>query len=110
MEFLGSWIDSHIRDGSVLGKPVLFTEFGYNQHNPAYSDMNRDGFFAEVYKAVYASAMADGPAAGALVWQLCSEEIEGTMVTDGYGVLLSPDSSLTALIMAQSQRLSALSQ
>ena len=110
VEFLENWVDLHIRDGSILGKPVLFTEFGYSKLNQEYTDFKRENFFAAIYKAVYASAMANGPAAGALVWQVCSDEIEGTMGTDGYGVVLHPDSVVTTLITGQSQRLSALSQ
>lgn len=108
--FLSSWVRSHISDGYATQKPVLFAEFGFSHNNAEYSEKNRYIFLSAMYSAIYSSATTNGPAAGALLWQICSQELVSTVANDGYGVILSQGSSTTTLIARQSQKLSALNQ
>ncbi|MCO5574184.1 hypothetical protein L7F22_027966 [Adiantum nelumboides] len=111
MVFFTAWVNAHVSDGFAVKKPLLFAEFGLSKLSQGNDlDEHRVALFSVVYAAIYSSAMSGGPAAGALVWQLSSQAVDGTMATDGYGVLLSPDSPTTSLISLQSQKLTALSQ
>ncbi|KAH7441943.1 hypothetical protein KP509_03G063200 [Ceratopteris richardii] len=110
LEFFKAWVGAHMSDGSIVKKPLLFTEFGLSKLVQGSAvEERRVALFSALYATVYSSAMNGGPVAGALVWQLCTQAVEGTMVTDGYGVS-SLDSSLTSLISLQSQKLSELSR
>ncbi|MCO5555428.1 hypothetical protein L7F22_008973 [Adiantum nelumboides] len=111
MAFFTAWVNAHVSDGFAVKKPLLFAEFGLSKLSQGNDlDEHRVALFSVVYAAICSSAMSGGPAAGALVWQLSSQAVDGTMATDGYGVLLSPDSPTTSLISLQSQKLTALSQ
>ncbi|KAI5078292.1 hypothetical protein GOP47_0005963 [Adiantum capillus-veneris] len=111
MEFFTAWVSAHISDGYAVKKPLLFAEFGLSKLSQGSDvDEHRVSLFSALYAAIYSSATSGGPAAGALVWQLCSQAVEGRVATDGYGVLLSPDSPTTSLISLQSQKLTALNQ
>lgn len=111
LAFLTAWVGAHVSDGFAVKKPLLFAEFGLSKNSQgSYTDENRVTLFSALYASIYSSALTGGPAAGALVWQLSTQDLENTVATDGYAVLLSLDSPVTSLISLQSQKLTALNQ
>lgn len=71
-------------------------ELGYNTNQ-------RDQVFKAVYLAIYSSARGGGSAVGGLFWQLLAEGMDS--FNDGYGVVLSENSSTVNLIAQESQKL-----
>ncbi|GMH16195.1 hypothetical protein Nepgr_018036 [Nepenthes gracilis] len=105
--FLNQWVNSHIEDAqNILGKPVLFAEFGKSYNVSGYSPSERDQLYNLVYSAVYLSASGGGAATGALFWQLLTEGLDS--FRDGYEILLSEGSSTASLVSEQSEKLSSL--
>ncbi|KAJ8484377.1 hypothetical protein OPV22_016862 [Ensete ventricosum] len=107
LAFLRSWIQSHIQDaGSILGKPLMVTEFGKSSRQAGYTVSKRDAFYATIYDAIYASAMAGGPCAGGLFWQLLAQGMDS--FRDGYEIIFAESPSTTSIISRQSHRISSL--
>ncbi|CAK9153608.1 unnamed protein product [Ilex paraguariensis] len=107
--FVDRWIQAHILDSkSVLGKPLLVTEFGKSSRSAGYSVGARDSYFGNIYNTIYSCARtSDGPCAGELFWQLMAQGMDN--FSDGYEVVLEQSPSSAAIIAQQSHRLSALS-
>nr|XP_018682908.1 PREDICTED: putative mannan endo-1,4-beta-mannosidase 9 [Musa acuminata subsp. malaccensis] len=107
LAFLRSWIQSHIQDaGSILGKPLMVTEFGKSSRQAGYTVSKRDAFYATIYDAIYASAKAGGPCAGGLFWQLLAQGMDS--FRDGYEIIFAESPSTTSIISRQSHRISNL--
>ncbi|XP_018682908.2 putative mannan endo-1,4-beta-mannosidase 9 [Musa acuminata AAA Group] len=107
LAFLRSWIQSHIQDaGSILGKPLMVTEFGKSSRQAGYTVSKRDAFYATIYDAIYASAKAGGPCAGGLFWQLLAQGMDS--FRDGYEIIFAESPSTTSIISRQSHRISSL--
>ncbi|GJN18157.1 hypothetical protein PR202_gb05290 [Eleusine coracana subsp. coracana] len=105
--FLRRWLGAHVADArDVLRKPLLVAEFGESSRDAGFSEAQRDEVFGEVYAAVYGSARAGGPAAGALFWQLMADGMDS--YGDGYEVVLGRQPSTTGVIATQSRRLRGL--
>lgn len=102
--FFQSWVDAHIQDAeTILGMPVLFTEFGLSSKKPGFTTTGRDSFYKIVYDKIYESAQINGAGAGALLWQFLPPTM--TNWDDGYGIYPFECSSITELIQEQSSRL-----
>lgn len=109
LSFLNNWVDAHIRDAqAILGKPLLFTEFGKSSKDPGFSGYQRDTLFNTVYSKIYSSASSGGPAAGGLFWQLLIEGMDP--LRDGYEVVLNEIPSTANLIAEQSAKLRHLTR
>ncbi|THU51453.1 hypothetical protein C4D60_Mb06t31210 [Musa balbisiana] len=107
LAFLLSWIQSHIQDaGSILGKPLMVTEFGKSSRQAGYTVSKRDAFYATIYDAIYASAKAGGPCAGGLFWQLLAQGMDS--FRDGYEIIFAESPPTTSIISRQSHRISSL--
>ncbi|CAD5178060.1 unnamed protein product [Musa acuminata subsp. malaccensis] len=106
--FLQQWFSSHWNDSvKVLGKPLVFAEFGKSKTAPGYSQKVRDDFFSYVYDVIYSDAETSGGSfSGGLVWQVMGDGMESYY--DGYEVVLSQDSTTTAVIKKQSDAMAAL--
>ena len=102
------WFSSHWNDSvKVLGKPLVFAEFGKSKTAPGYSQKVRDDFFSYVYDVIYNDAETSGGSfSGGLVWQVMGDGMESYY--DGYEVVLSQDSTTTAVIKKQSDAMAAL--
>ncbi|KAH7447822.1 hypothetical protein KP509_01G122900 [Ceratopteris richardii] len=98
-----AWIEAHIEDGNTVGKPMLVAEFGSKSQ-----ESWRNSIFNAVYESINLSAEVGGAGAGALLWQLCTPDIQGNLASDGYGVSLSPSSSTSEIIAIQSHKMSLL--
>ncbi|KAL6212892.1 hypothetical protein ACLB2K_018107 [Fragaria x ananassa] len=104
VSFLSSWVNDHIQDAqNILHKPVLFAEFGRSLKESGYTTSQRDRIFNTVYSAIYSSARGGGAAVGGLFWQLLDEGMDSFQ--DGYGVVLSENSSTVVIIAEESERL-----
>ncbi|XP_073004216.1 putative mannan endo-1,4-beta-mannosidase 9 [Typha latifolia] len=105
--FVKSWIQSHTQDAAtVLRKPLMLTEFGKSSKSYGYNVGMRDSYFDTVYDAIYESARAGGPCAGALFWHVMAQGMESW--SDGYEVVFSQSPSTTRVISQQSSRISSL--
>ncbi|GJN22387.1 hypothetical protein PR202_gb09943 [Eleusine coracana subsp. coracana] len=109
VEFMRRWMASHANDSAaVLRKPLLVTEFGWSSRSNGYTVAARDAYFRMVYDAVYASARAGGPCAGALFWQVMEPGMEGW--TDGYDVVIERSPSTAAVFRQECARLASLNR
>ncbi|KAG9449696.1 hypothetical protein H6P81_009661 [Aristolochia fimbriata] len=109
LSFLNTWLDVHIQDaGNILGKPLLFAEFGKSWKDSGYSTNQRDTLFSSVYYKIVSSASSGGPAAGGLFWQLLTEGMDS--YRDGYEVVLKESPSTANMIFQQSQKLHNLAR
>ena len=61
--FWKNWIDQHVKDAEIIGKPLIFEEFGKESDD-------RELFYKIAYDAVEESLSSGGPLKGALFWQL----------------------------------------
>ncbi|KAJ8476438.1 hypothetical protein OPV22_020165 [Ensete ventricosum] len=106
--FLQQWISLHLNDSvNVLGKPMVFTEFGKSKKTPGYSEKVRDDFLSYVYGLIYSDAKTGGGShSGGLLWQIMGDGMESYY--DGYEVVLSTDTTTTAVIKKQSEAMAAL--
>jgi mannan endo-1,4-beta-mannosidase len=69
-------VDSHISDGDIaLRKPVLFKEVGSSRHVDEKGVFDRDVLLKTVYDKIYESAKKRR--AGAFIWQLLVEGVDG---------------------------------
>ncbi|KAI6704612.1 hypothetical protein NL676_007574 [Syzygium grande] len=104
VKYLSQWVDAHIRDGDdMLKKPVLFTEVGSSLHQNRQESYQRDMFFKTVYDKIYESAKKRQAGAGALIWQLLVNDMQG--YTDQFSFVAWNHLSTYKLIMEQSCRL-----
>ncbi|CAA0814573.1 Mannan endo-1-4-beta-mannosidase 7 [Striga hermonthica] len=106
-EFVDKWIKSHVEDSkSVLGKPLLVTEFGKSSRSSGYNVGMRDRYFGSIFNDVFGCARDEGPCGGALFWQVMAEGMENW--SDGYEVVLEQSSSTAAVVYQQSRQISSL--
>ncbi|KAI6670385.1 hypothetical protein NL676_005270 [Syzygium grande] len=97
-------VDAHIRDGDdMLKKPVLFTEVGSSLHQNQQESYQRDMFFKMVYDKIYESAKKRQAGAGALIWQLLVDDMQG--YADQFSFVAWNHLSTYKSIMEQSCRL-----
>ncbi|KAI3472866.1 hypothetical protein Pfo_031123 [Paulownia fortunei] len=107
-QFVKQWIQAHINDSkSVLGKPLLITEFGKSSRSANYTVGARDWYFGNIYISMFSCAKNGGPCGGALFWQVMAQGMEKW--GDGYEVVLQQSPSTAAVIYRQSRRISSLS-
>lgn len=107
MDYLSRWVDSHISDGErLLKKPVLFTEIGSSLHRQKQGLYERDILLKTMYDRIYESAKKRQAGAGALIWQLLVEGLEG--YSDKYSLVAWDHPSTYKLITDQSYRINKL--
>lgn len=106
--YLSNWVDSHISDGDfVLRKPVLFTEVGSRWDVDGKGVHERDVLLKIVYDKIYESAKKRQAGAGALIWQLLVEDVDG--YSDQFSFIPQYSPSTYKLIEEQSCRLQRIS-
>lgn len=106
-KFVEKWIEAHVEDSqSVLGKPIMVTEFGKSSRSSGYTVGVRDLYLGNVFNSVYNCAREGGPCGGALFWQVMAVGMENW--SDGYEVYLERSPSTLAVIDQQSRRISSL--
>ncbi|KAK8956760.1 Mannan endo-1,4-beta-mannosidase 6 [Platanthera zijinensis] len=107
VEYLSNWVDYHVNDGErILKKPVLFSEVGSRLRGMRNGSYDRDIILKTVYDKVYESAKKGQAGAGALVWQLMTEGIQGYQ--DEFSFVAKQHPSTYKLILQQSCRLMKL--
>ncbi|XP_051143874.1 putative mannan endo-1,4-beta-mannosidase 9 [Andrographis paniculata] len=105
--FVDQWIGQHISDcKSVLGKPLVLTEFGRSSRTSGYTVGDRDSYFGNIYSTIYSCARTGGPCGGALFWQVMAPGMDNW--SDGYDVVFNQSPSTDAVISLQSDRIAAL--
>ncbi|KAL3642007.1 Beta-mannosidase B [Castilleja foliolosa] len=106
-EFIEKWIEAHIDDSkTVLGKPILVTEFGKSSRSSGYNVQARDNYLGNIFNSVYKSARTGGACGGALFWQVMAQGMENW--SDGYEVVLQQSPSTAAVISLQSRQIASL--
>ncbi|THU49797.1 hypothetical protein C4D60_Mb06t13310 [Musa balbisiana] len=91
----------------VIGKPLVFEEFGKSKTTPGYSQKVRDDFFSFVYGVIYSDAESSGGSfSGGLLWQIMGDGMDSYY--DGFAIVLSRDSTTRAVIKNQSDAMAAL--
>ncbi|XP_058070772.1 mannan endo-1,4-beta-mannosidase 6-like [Magnolia sinica] len=104
VKYLSRWVDSHVSDGEyILKKPVLFTEVGSSLHGQKQGLYDRDVLLKTVYDKIYQSTKKKQAGAGALIWQLMVEGLEGK--EDEFSLVAWEHPSTYKLIVEQSCRL-----
>ncbi|KAL0463372.1 UNVERIFIED_CONTAM: putative mannan endo-1,4-beta-mannosidase 9 [Sesamum latifolium] len=107
--FAEKWIQEHVNDSkSILGKPLVVSEFGKSSRSSGYTVEARDKYFGLVFNTVYGCARRRGPCGGALFWQVMAEGMENW--SDGYEVVLEQSPTTAGVIDQQSRRISSLNQ
>ncbi|KAL0381076.1 UNVERIFIED_CONTAM: Mannan endo-1,4-beta-mannosidase 4 [Sesamum angustifolium] len=107
--FVEKWIQAHINDSkSILGKPLVVSEFGKSSRSSCYTVDARDRYFGLIFNTVYGCARRRGPCGGALFWQVMAEGMENW--SDGYEVVLEQSPTTVGVIDQQSRRISSLNQ
>lgn len=100
-------MDSHLEDSrTIIGKPLVFTEFGKSKRDKDYSLDVRDSYMSAVYADIYDLARNGGAFGGGLVWQVLAEGMDS--YGDGYEIVLSQESSTASIIAQQSSKMAAL--
>ncbi|KAL8038286.1 hypothetical protein ABFX02_11G096400 [Erythranthe guttata] len=108
-EFVHKWIQTHIDDSkSVIGKPIMVTEFGKSSRSSGYNVQARDNYFSNIFNTVYSCARTGGPCGGALFWQVMAQGMGDW--SDGYDVVLEQSPSTVGVISQQSREISSLNQ
>ncbi|KAL7094354.1 hypothetical protein ACP275_11G098100 [Erythranthe tilingii] len=108
-EFVHKWIQTHIDDSkSVIGKPIMVTEFGKSSRSSGYNVEVRDNYFSNIFNSVYSCARTGGPCGGALFWQVMAQGMGDW--SDGYEVVLEQSPSTVSVISQQSREISSLNQ
>lgn len=108
VKYLSNWVDSHLNDSEhVLKKPVLISEVGSRLEIKQNGLFDRDILLKTVYDKVYQSAKKGQAGAGALIWQLMVEGLQG--YEDEYSLVAREHPSTYKLIVQQSCRLRNLS-
>ncbi|KAK9089795.1 hypothetical protein Scep_028877 [Stephania cephalantha] len=103
-KYLSLWVDSHVMDGDrLLKKPVLFTEFGSSLNVKKQGMYDRDILLKTIYDKIYESASKRQSGAGALIWQLLVEGMNG--YGDQFSLVAWEHPSTYKLITEQSCRL-----
>ncbi|PIN00266.1 Mannan endo-1,4-beta-mannosidase [Handroanthus impetiginosus] len=106
-KFVEKWIQAHGDDSkSILGKPLVLTEFGKSSRSAVYTVGARDKYFQTIFDNIYNSARNGGAYGGALFWQVMAEGMENW--SDGYEVVLEQSPSTVGFIYQQSRRISSL--
>lgn len=107
IKYLSNWVDSHVNDSEhVLKKPVLFSEVGAQLEIKQNGLLDRDILLKIVYDKVYESAENGRAGAGALIWQLTVEGLQG--YDDQFSLVAAKHPSTYKLIVQQSCRLKNL--
>ncbi|KAK4421951.1 putative mannan endo-1,4-beta-mannosidase 9 [Sesamum alatum] len=108
-EFIEKWIQAHVDDSeSILGKPLVVSEFGKSSRSSGYTVDARDRYFGLIFERVYGCARRQGPCGGALFWQVMAEGMENW--SDGYEVVFGESPTTAGVIHHQSRRISSLNQ
>ncbi|KAK7337615.1 hypothetical protein VNO77_18198 [Canavalia gladiata] len=106
--FVAEWVKTHFEDAkNVLGKPIVFNEFGLNSRHPGYRVQERDRYITKLYNAIYNTSRSGGAAAGGLIWQLLAQGMDG--FRDGYEIIFQESPSTTKIMDRQSRIMSSLS-
>ncbi|KAK6162905.1 hypothetical protein DH2020_002746 [Rehmannia glutinosa] len=106
-EFVEKWIQAHIDDSeSIIGKPLMVTEFGKSSRSAGYTVGARDTYFGNIFNSVYSCARTGGPCGGALFWQVMAQGMENW--SDGYEVVLEQSPSTAAVVSQQSREIASL--
>ncbi|KAI5660620.1 hypothetical protein M9H77_19943 [Catharanthus roseus] len=106
-QFVKEWVEAHIEDSkSVLGKPLVLSEFGKSSRTSGYTVAMRDSYFEGLYDTIYTCARNGGACGGGIFWQVMAQGMEGW--ADGYEVVLDQSPSTVGVISQQSHRLSSL--
>ncbi|KAL3630426.1 hypothetical protein CASFOL_023410 [Castilleja foliolosa] len=106
-EFAYKWIEAHINDSkSIIGKPLLVTEFGKSSKSTGYSVGVRDKYFGSIFNDVFVCAKTGGACGGALFWQVMAQGMDNW--SDGYEVVLEQSPTTTAVVTQQSRQISSL--
>ncbi|KAL2954280.1 hypothetical protein AAZX31_19G212400 [Glycine max] len=101
------WVQAHIQDSNdILGKPILFTEFGKSSKSSGYSVDKRDNYFEKIYNFIFNSASNGGPCAGGLFWQLMTQGMDD--LHDGNEIICDENPSTANVITQQSKKMSNL--
>ncbi|ONK69260.1 uncharacterized protein A4U43_C05F21000 [Asparagus officinalis] len=107
VKYLSDWVDSHVNDSEyLLKKPVLFSEVGSHLEMKKNGLYDRDILLKTVYDKVYESAKKWKAGAGALIWQLTVEGVQG--YHDEFSLVAREHPSTYKLIVRQSCRLKNL--
>ncbi|XP_068649068.1 mannan endo-1,4-beta-mannosidase 5-like [Aristolochia californica] len=107
IDFMQRWMMSHSTDsGTIIKKPLVFSEFGKSKKDPGVSMYSRDVYLGAVYRNIYNAARSTGAVGGGLVWHLMAEGMEPYY--DGYEIILSQQLSTDRVIAQQSHQMSAL--
>ncbi|CAI9102627.1 OLC1v1000924C1 [Oldenlandia corymbosa var. corymbosa] len=108
-QFVERWIKAHIEDSaSVLGKPLMLTEFGKSSRSSGYQVAVRDAYFSNIYDTLYSCAKSpSGVCGGSCFWQVMAPGMENW--GDGYEVFMDQSPSTMAVVAKQSSRLESLS-
>lgn len=106
-DFVSKWVQAHIQDSNdILGKPILFTEFGKSSKSSGYSVDKRDNYFEKIYNFIFNSASNGGPCAGGLFWQLMTQGMDD--LHDGNEIICDENPSTANVITQQSKKMSNL--
>ncbi|KAL5068927.1 hypothetical protein RYX36_019814 [Vicia faba] len=107
--FVDKWIEDHIQNANtVLGKPIIVSEFGKSSKSSGYSIDKRDDYYKKIYSIISASATSGGSCAGGIFWQLLSQGMDS--YGDGYEVILENSPSTAQIIKEQSTKISNIKQ
>ncbi|KAL3630425.1 hypothetical protein CASFOL_023409 [Castilleja foliolosa] len=105
-KFAYKWIEAHIYNSkSIIGKPLLVTEFGKSSRSTGYSVGARDKYFGGVFNDIFYCARTGGACGGALFWQVMAQMDNWS---DGYEVVLEQNPSTVAVVTQQSRQISSL--
>ncbi|PKI41156.1 hypothetical protein CRG98_038441 [Punica granatum] len=97
----------HLEDSrTIIGKPLVSTEFGKSKKDPHYSLDVRDSYMNAVYVDIYDLARNGGAFRGGLVWQILAEWMD--FYDDGYKILLLLEPSTNSVIAQQLSKVAAL--
>ncbi|GFQ01304.1 putative mannan endo-1 4-beta-mannosidase 9 [Phtheirospermum japonicum] len=108
-KFVMKWIKTHIDDSkSILGKPILLTEFGRSSRSSGYNVQARNNYFRKIFNRVYSCARTRGACGGALFWQVMAQGMENW--SDGYEVVLQQSPSTASVISQQSRHIASLNK
>ncbi|KAL3622443.1 hypothetical protein CASFOL_033854 [Castilleja foliolosa] len=108
-KFVKKWIKAHIADSkSILGKPILLTEFGKSLNSTNYNVHARDKYFRDILNRVYNNARSGGACGGALFWQVMATGMRSW--SDSYDVVLQNSPSTAAVISKHSSRIASLNK
>ena len=72
-----TYIRTHVDKARILGKPLVFEEFGLARDQGAFepraSTADRDRYFRDVFETIYQAASRGQPAAGVNFWAWAGE-------------------------------------